>query len=86
MRSGIATGSGDEWLLIVYRTQPSRLRFAPPARLPFAAPDRTYSVQRIGPGRTDEAQRYSGSWLAQHGLTVPPMLAERAAIFPGTSR
>ena len=81
-----AAGSGDEWLLIVYRTQPSRLRFAPPARLPFALPDRTYAVQRIGPERSEETHSYSGSWLARHGLTVPPMLAERAAIFHGISR
>ncbi|MFM5895775.1 MAG: alpha-galactosidase [Novosphingobium sp.] len=81
-----AAGSADEWLLIVYRTQPSRLRFAPPARLPFAASDRTYSVRRIGPGRVDEEQTWSGSWLARHGLSVPPMLAERAAIYHGTSQ
>ncbi len=81
-----AAGSTEEWLLMVYRTQPSRLRFAPPVRLPFMPGDRTFTVNKIGLDPGDDTQVYSGSWLASHGLTVPPMLTERAVIYHGTSQ
>ena len=78
-----AAGSAEEWVLIVYRSTPSRQRFAPPVRLPFVTPGRAYSVQQTGPDQAEEPERYAASWLARHGLPIPPMHAERAVIYHG---
>ncbi|MFM5886216.1 MAG: alpha-galactosidase [Novosphingobium sp.] len=78
-----AAGSPEEWLLFVYRTEPTAQHFAPPLRLPFVAEGARYAVTRIDPGHEGAVARYDASWLRQSGLPVPPMLAERAVIYHG---
>ena len=78
-----AAGSADEWLLIVYRMQPMQHRHMPPVRLPFVAREGLYQVTRIDPSAAGEAMTFDGSWLANAGLPVPPMKAERAVIYRG---
>jgi alpha-galactosidase len=78
-----AATAADEWLLFVYRRVPTMQRFMSPLCLPFVAADAHYAVSRIGPENSAGPVAFDGSWLQQAGLPVPPMQAERAAIFHG---
>ena len=78
-----AAGSFDEWLLFVYRLQPMQHRHMPPIRLPFLHGKGAFDIREIKPGREGRAERFDGSWLAQAGLPVPPMMAESAVIYHG---
>ncbi len=90
-----AAGSADEFLLFVARTDPPLDRRPRPLRLPFLAKTSVADLQllRIGGGTRgyaahrprlwDRPQRFTGSWLAQAGLPLPPLKAESVAIFHG---
>lgn len=79
-----AAGTPDEWVLFVYRLEPTTQRFMPELPLPFAQPGARYAITRIGPDHAGtEAVECDGSWLRHAGLPVPPMRAECAAIFHG---
>ncbi len=78
-----AAGGADEWLLIVYRMQPATFRHMPPVRLPFVARDGHYKIERVDLDAPNDSAVYDGSWLAQAGMAVPPMLAESAIIYHG---
>ena len=81
-----AAGNGDEWLLTVYRTAPTRQRFMPALPLPFVDRAAGYALRQIGPGHEAAAVHFDGSWLAEAGLPVPPTHAEQAVIFHGARR
>ncbi|MFM6854217.1 MAG: alpha-galactosidase, partial [Sphingopyxis sp.] len=87
-------GDGREYLLSVYRTEPSGWRYAPSIPLPFLGDAGGIDggdvvVQRIDPPgaavRGAEPWRnpmvFGAQWLRQSGLPMPPMKAEEAAIF-----
>ncbi len=88
-----AAGNQREFLLIVVRTAPAQDRRPQPLRLPFlaGAAQCTTELLRIGGGQRgyaahcpalfDHPQSWSGSWLANAGLPLPPLKAESAAIF-----
>ena len=90
-----AVGSAEEFLLFALRTDPPLDRRPQPLRLPFLAEASAADLQllRIGGGRRgyaahrpvlwDHPQRFTGSWLAQAGLPLPPLKAESVAIFHG---
>jgi alpha-galactosidase len=52
---GEADVAGGELLLLVWRTEPSTLRYAPPIRLPMLDAQRRYRVQEILPQGTEPA-------------------------------
>jgi alpha-galactosidase len=68
-----------ELLLFVIRLDPQALRHSPPIRLPMLDRFAWYRVtslrSRAGPFEA------SGAWLAEAGLTVPPMLAEKCRLY-----
>ena len=90
-----AVGSAEEFLVFVLRTDPPLDRRPQPLRLPFLAEASATDLQllRIGggtrgyaahrPALWDRPQRFTGSWLAQAGLPLPPLKAESVAIFHG---
>ena len=96
-----AAGSADEFVLFVLRTTPALDRRPQPLRLPFVEPCLAVDLQllRIGGGERGyplasaplfdalraAPQRFTGSWLAQAGLPMPPLKAESVAIFHGKS-
>jgi alpha-galactosidase len=97
-----AAGSASEFLLFAIRTAPPLDRRPQPLRLPFLADCQEVALQllRIGGGERGHAmhsaalfdamretpQRFSGSWLAQSGLPLPPLGAESVAVFHGAAR
>ena len=94
-----AAGSAQEFLLFAIRTNPPLDRRPQPLRLPFLAEAGDVALQllRIGGGTRGYAmhsaalfdamrgdpQRFTGSWLAHAGLSLPPLKAESVAIFHG---
>ena len=91
-----ANGMSGQWLLSIYRTGPSEMRYAPTLPLPFLSGEGDWRIKRIdplaarekaghNPARKDAAWRAGmtadASWLRNMGLQLPPMLAEEAAIF-----
>jgi alpha-galactosidase len=97
-----AVGSTDEFLLFAIRTTPMLDRRAQPLRLPFLRDCDEVGVQllRIGGGQRGHAmnsaplfeamraapQAFTGTWLANAGLPMPPLKAESVAVFHGTAR
>jgi alpha-galactosidase len=97
-----AAGNAREFLLFALRSDPPRDRRPQPLRLPFLADAVAVDMQllRIGGGARGHAmnsaplfdamratpQRFTGSWLAQAGLSLPPLKAESVAIFHGVVR
>ncbi|WP_309752309.1 alpha-galactosidase [Novosphingobium sp.] len=97
-----AAGTAREFLLFVIRADPPHDRRPQPLRLPFLAEADDVALQllRIGGSRRGYAmhsaalfdamraapQRFTGSWLAQAGLQLPPLKAESVAIFHGVAR
>ncbi|MGB7655517.1 MAG: alpha-galactosidase [Novosphingobium sp.] len=97
-----ATGSAEEFLLFALRTAPPLDRRPQPLRLPFlaAAGDVNMRLLRIGGGTRGYAassaplfdtlreslHAFTGSWLAQAGLPMPPLKGESVAIFHGVAR
>lgn len=97
-----AAGSEFEFLLFAIRTAPPLDRRPQPLRLPFLADraDVALRLLRIGGGRRghamqsaplfdamqQEAQVFTGSWLAHAGLPLPPLKAETVAVFHGTTQ
>jgi alpha-galactosidase len=84
-----AAGNIGEWVLFIYRTEPTGFRYMPPVRLPFAQDDAQYEISKFGPGGSggldgpNGAEIINGSWLKHAGLTVPPLFPEQALIFHG---
>ena len=90
-----AVGSAEEFLLFALRTDPPLDRRPQPLQLPFLAEAMATELQllRIGggtrgyaahrPALWDRPQRFTGSWLAQAGLPLPPLTAESVASFRG---
>lgn len=90
-----AHGSPAEFLLFVFRIDPTTERYAPAIRLPMADGGRRYHVavaegwQRRGwmsgggffVDLAGAGACISGAWLKEAGLALPPMLAESAAVF-----
>ena len=62
-----AHGDADALLLFLYRVIPQSHRHAPVVKLPMLDSSRRYLIDGI---------EYSGAWLHQHGLALPPMRAE----------
>lgn len=75
-----AHGNDEAWLLFVYRTQPTALRYPPSARLPFVDAGQRYRLTQIEPAHAD-AQQFDGAWLQQVGLPLAAMAAETAIIY-----
>ncbi len=78
-----AAGTCDDWIIFVYRIEPTACRHMPTLRLPFVTRDAQYDIATIGPDETQAAIRFDGSWLREVGLNIPPMQAEAASIFHG---
>lgn len=90
-----AAGTAEEFLLFAIQTPPQQNRRPQPLRLPFVADAAACSIEllRIGGGQRGHAahrpalfdgpQNWSGSWLANAGLPLPPLKAESVAIFHG---
>jgi alpha-galactosidase len=76
-----AAGTNDEWLLFVYRIEPTTYRHAPVVRMPFVRRGGHYTVARVSPNGSDQAIGHDGSWLIEAGLSIPPLQAETAVIF-----
>ena len=88
-----AVGTAQEFLLFAIQTPPQQNRRPPPLRLPFLADAATCSIELLrigGGGRGYSAHRpalfkgphsVTGSWLANAGLTLPPLKSESVAIF-----
>jgi alpha-galactosidase len=84
-----AHGEHESFLLLVYRVSPTGQRWPPALRLPMADPSRSYEVVRVAvPGGVGSdgpvdspGVRYGGAWLANAGLPLPALKAERCAIF-----
>lgn len=97
-----AAGTESEFLLFAIRSAPPLDRRPQPLRLPFLAGQAGVDLQllRIGGGQRGHAmhsaplfdammagpQAFSGSWLAQAGLPLPPLKAETVAVFHGAAR
>lgn len=97
-----AVGSTDEFLLFAIRATPMLDRRAQPLRLPFLRDCDEVGVQllRIGGGQRGHAmnsaplfeamraapQAFTGTWLANAGVPMPPLKAESVAVFHGTAR
>lgn len=75
-----AHGNAGEWLLFVYRTVPTALRYPPSAQLPFVDATQRYRVTQLEPIRGD-AQRFDGAWLNRVGLPLAAMATETAIIY-----
>jgi alpha-galactosidase len=67
-----AHGEDNDLLLMVYRLNPQTQRHAPVVRLPMLNGAKRYEVN---------GARHDGAWLMQHGLALPPMMAESCLIF-----
>jgi alpha-galactosidase len=67
-----AHGNVDDLALFILRTSPPAFRFTPHLPLPMLDQQREYRVESIG---ADTVTR-QGGWLAQAGLSLPPMHAE----------
>ena len=96
-----AVGSAKEFLLFAIRSAPPLDRRPQPLSLPFLADCAAVDLQllRIGGGQRGHAmasaplfeamqaapQRFTGSWLAQAGLPLPPLKAESVAIYHGST-
>ncbi len=94
-----AQGSAEEFVLFAIRTAPALDRQPQPLRLPFLrdAALCDISLLRIAGEHAGHAsptaplfeamrqspQRFTGSWLAEAGLPMPPLKAESVAIFHG---
>jgi alpha-galactosidase len=94
-------GSPEEFLLFLIRPAAPLDRRPQSVRLPFLAKRATCDIHllRIGGGERgypaahaplfeqmrENPQAFSGSWLAQAGLPLPPLKAESVAIFHGRS-
>ena len=90
-----AAGNADEFVLFALRCAPPLDRRPQPLRLPQLADKASVELEllRIGggsrgyhahrPALWDSKQRFTGSWLAQAGLPLPPLKAESVAIFHG---
>ena len=90
-----AAGRADEFLLFAVRCAPPLDRRPQPLRLPHLLGEASVEMEllRIGGGSRGYAahrpvlwegkQRFTGSWLAQAGLPLPPLNAESVAIFHG---
>ena len=90
-----AAGSAQEFLLFALRSTPPRDRRPQPLRLPHLAGAASVELEllRIGGGSRGYAahrpalwqakQCFTGSWLANAGLPLPPLKAESVAIFHG---
>jgi alpha-galactosidase len=90
-----AHGSSAEFLLFVFRIDPTAERYAPAIRLPMADPGRRYHVsvaegwRRRGWMTGGElfldlaggGAEIDGAWLKDAGFALPPMLAESAVVF-----
>jgi alpha-galactosidase len=88
-----AQGRPDEFLLFAVRTAPALDRRPQPLALPFLADAGrcTVDLLRVAGGPRQHgvplpelwraAQDFTGSWLANAGLPMPPLGAESAAIF-----
>jgi alpha-galactosidase len=88
-----AQGRGDEFLLFAIRTAPALDRRPQPLKLPFLAGAARVELDllRIASGAQQHAiplpqlwqdkACFSGSWLANAGLPMPPLGAECVAIF-----
>jgi alpha-galactosidase len=90
-----AHGSPDDFLLFVFRINPTSERYAPTVRLPMAKPAIRYKVslaegwQRRGwisgggsfADLAGAGADIRGAWLREAGLALPPMLAESAVVF-----
>lgn len=90
-----AHGHATDFLLFVFRIDPAADRYAPSIRLPMADPARRYHVsveqgwQRRGwmtggdffADLAGAGVEIAGAWLKEAGLSLPPMLAESAAVF-----
>ena len=75
----LAIGSADDLVLLLIRTAPAVLRYPAPIRLPMLDGTRAY---RVSPeGRDDAEGLVAGDWLAQAGLTPPPMRGEQVSIY-----
>ncbi|MBN8502258.1 MAG: alpha-galactosidase [Sphingomonadales bacterium] len=90
-----AAGTASEFLLFVIRTAPAQDRRPQALRLPFLASHAAcaLSLLRIAGGQAghaahhpavfDARSSWTGSWLANAGLPLPPLKAESVAIFHG---
>ncbi len=89
----IACGTPQAFILFIYRTAPSQLRFPPLLRLPFLAGAPEYSLTRIDPGGAPggkrnplglslrgSCERQTGSWLREVGLQLPNLKAESCLV------
>lgn len=90
-----AHGAPGEFLLFIFRLDPTAERYAPTVRLPLADPSRRYHVSVAEGWRrrgwmmggdffADLARggvEISGAWLKEAGLALPPMLAESAVVY-----
>ncbi|MEQ1498467.1 MAG: alpha-galactosidase [Novosphingobium sp.] len=97
-----AAGSASEFLLFVLRTDPPLDRRPQPLRLPHLADHGDVAMRLLcmGGGQLGHTvhsaalfdamncapQSFTGSWLAQAGLPVPPLAAETVAVFHGAMR
>jgi alpha-galactosidase len=94
-----AVGNAEEFLLFSIRTAPPQDRRPQPVRLPFLRGTAACAVTllRVAGGNAGYAaneallhaamralpQRFTGSWLAEAGLPLPPLKAESVVIFHG---
>lgn len=97
-----AVGSQSEFLLFAVRSAPPLDRRPQPLRLPFLADcsDVALRLLRVAGGKRGHAmhsaplfdamqanaQPFTGTWLAQAGLPMPPIKAESVAVFHGVTR
>lgn len=71
-----AYGSSTDLVLMVTRINPQTQRHAPALRLPMLDPDRSYHVGE---------KEYSGAWLMQYGLDLPPRRGEDGLVLEVTA-
>lgn len=91
-----AHGEADDFLLLLYQSEPASQRAPADIVLPFVDAGRVYRVERLRPpgSRSSSstgaaffdrlergAQEVHGAWLARQGLPAPPMGAESCAMF-----
>ncbi|WP_088308622.1 alpha-galactosidase [Novosphingobium sp. B 225] len=91
-----AAGTAAEFLLFAIRTAPALDRRPQPLCLPFLAKSGSCTIEllRIAgaegghaahlPALFDAPVPFTGSWLANSGLPLPPLKSESVAIFHGT--
>lgn len=83
-----AHGTAEQFLLLVYRVEPTQQRHMPSIKLPFVDKSIRYQIESVSTTLSDDATlqtyntlQFDGSWLANAGLPAPPMKGEAAAIF-----